>query len=608
MGVLYRRVLWDDGGHDVSTVGARHAFDQQMEGFFVGLIQMITGSGVAQAAGGAIGSSLGDQWQDAFEANDMGEGIVFTKGVKLRAGDERNKNRKGTDDLVTQGSRIHVYDAQAMMVTDGGRITDFTAVPGVYTLDNTGQPTIFTGDLKGSLLDTWERFKFGGTSPQKQQIFYVNLQEIKGIKFGTPSALNYFDTFYNAELFLRCHGTFSIRITDPILFYQQVIPRDAVRVHFDEVKEQYMSEFLEALQTSINQMSVDGIRISQVASKMRELSKYMRDTLDEDWLRGRGMEIQSVGIASISYDDESRKLIDMRNQGAMLSDPSVREGYVQGAVARGMEAAGSNEAGAGMAFMGMGMGMSASGNFMGAASQSNQAQMQQQWQQQQQMPPQGWGQPQQGWGQPQQQMPPQGWGQPQQAWSQPQGWGQAQQAQQGWGQGPQGQAPQAQPQQGWGQPQQQMPQRPEQQGQGQEPQGQAPQAQPQQGWSQPQQQMPAQGQPQQGWGQPQQQMPTQGQPQQGWGQPQQGWGQPQQAWGQAQQQMPAQGQPQQGWGQPQQQVPPQGQPQGWGQPQQQMPTQGQPQQGQAVPEQPQVNTQVPPENTPPTNGAPEGQQ
>lgn len=546
MGVLHHCVFWDDSGQDVSTVGALHAFDQQMEGFFVGLIQMITGSGVAQAAGGAIGSSLGDQWQDAFEANDMGEGIVFTKGVKLRAGDERNKNRKGTDDLVTQGSRIHVYDAQAMMVTDGGRITDFTAVPGVYTLDNTGQPTIFTGDLKGSLLDTWERFKFGGTSPQKQQIFYVNLQEIKGIKFGTPSALNYFDTFYNAELFLRCHGTFSIRITDPILFYQQVIPRDAVRVHFDEVKEQYMSEFLEALQTSINQMSVDGIRISQVASKMRELSKYMRDTLDEEWLRGRGMEIQSVGIASISYDDESRKLIDMRNQGAMLSDPSVREGYVQGAVARGMEAAGSNEAGAGMAFMGMGMGMSASGNFMGAASQSNQAQMQQQWQQQQQMPPQGWGQPQQTWGQ-------------------PQGWGQAQQGQQGWGQGPQGQAPQAQPQQGWGQPQQQMPA----------------QGQPQQGWGQPQQ---AWGQPQQAWGQAQQQVPAQGQPQQGWGQPQQG------------------------WGQPQQQVPPQGQPQGWGQAQQQMPTQGQPQQGQAVPEQPQVNTQVPPENTPPTNGAPEGQQ
>ena len=108
---------------------------------------------------------------------------------------------------------------------------------------------------------------------------------------------------------------------------------------------------------------------------MRELSRYMRDTLDEEWLQMRGMEVCSVGIASITYDEESRKLIDMRNQGAMLSDATVREGYVQGAVARGMEAAGSNSAGAGLAFMGMGMGMQAGGGFMQAASQSNQTQM-----------------------------------------------------------------------------------------------------------------------------------------------------------------------------------------------------------------------------------------
>ena len=65
------------------------------------------------------------------------------------------------------------------------------------------------------------------------------------------------------------------------------------------------------------------------------------------------------------YDEESQKLINMRNQGAMLSDPTVREGYVQGAVARGMEAAGSNEAGTMNAFLGMGMGMNMQGNILG---------------------------------------------------------------------------------------------------------------------------------------------------------------------------------------------------------------------------------------------------
>ena len=49
------------------------------------------------------------------------------------------------------------------------------------------------------------------------------------------------------------------------------------------------------------------------------------------------------------------RLLNMRNEGAMLSDPTVREGYVQGAVARGLEAAGSNSNGSMAGFMGMGM-------------------------------------------------------------------------------------------------------------------------------------------------------------------------------------------------------------------------------------------------------------
>ena len=60
-----------------------------------------------------------------------------------------------------------------------------------------------------------------------------------------------------------------------------------------------------------------------------------------------------MGIASVSYDEESQKLINMRNQGAMLGDPMVREGYVQGAFARGMEAAGKNPGGSTVGFMGM---------------------------------------------------------------------------------------------------------------------------------------------------------------------------------------------------------------------------------------------------------------
>lgn len=262
-----------------------------------------------------------------------------------------------------------------MMLVEGGKIIDFTAEEGYYKVDNSAAPSLFAGQFGESLKDAFRRIKFGGTPSYSQKAFFINLQEIKGIRFGTRTPVNYFDSFYNAELFLRAHGTYSIKITDPVKFYTEVIPKNADRVDINEINEQYLSEFLEALTAAINKMSVDGIRISHVASKSRELSSYMASELDEGWKCARGFEVQSVGVASVSYDDESKELINMRNKGAMLGDPNVREGYVQGSVARGFEAAGSNTGGAANAFVGMGMGMGAGGGFMASASETNRRQM-----------------------------------------------------------------------------------------------------------------------------------------------------------------------------------------------------------------------------------------
>lgn len=328
--------------------------------------------GIIRAAIGSVTGAIKDQFLEAVEPVDMGEHTVFTTGVL------QGKGSKRASGIISNGSVIHVYDNQFMILVDGGKIIDYTAEPGYFVIDNSSAPSMFNGQFKDSLKDAWERFKFGGGSPKKQEVFYINLQEIKGIKFGTRNPINYFDSFYNAELFLRTHGTYSFKITNPILFYQEAVPRNAFKVDIDDINSQYMAEFLEALQSSINRMSMDGTRISFVASKSGELSKYMADTLDEQWKSLRGMEIISVALASISYDEESQKLINMRNQGAMMSDPSIREGFMQSAVASGLQAAGSNANGAAAGFMGMNMGMQAAGGFMGTASAVNMQQMQQQ--------------------------------------------------------------------------------------------------------------------------------------------------------------------------------------------------------------------------------------
>ncbi|WP_312502785.1 SPFH domain-containing protein [Lacrimispora sp.] len=328
--------------------------------------------GIVKALTTAVGGSLADQWLEVIEAGNMGDQTVFAGGVKIRKG----SNTKSTDYTVSDGSVIHVYPNQFMLLVDGGKVIDYTGEPGYFTVKNSSLPSLFNGQFDEALKESFDRIRFGGQTPTAQKVYFINLQEIKGIKFGTPNPINYFDQFYNAELFLRAHGTYSIKVTDPLQFYAEAIPKNTSRVEVDDINAQYLSEFLEALQSSINQMSADGIRISYVASKGRELGQYMADILDDEWKIQRGIEIQSVGIASISYDEESKELIHLRNQGAMLSDPGVREGYVQGAVARGLEAAGSNANGSMAGFMGMGMGMNAGGGFMGAASSTNFQQMQ----------------------------------------------------------------------------------------------------------------------------------------------------------------------------------------------------------------------------------------
>ena len=334
--------------------------------------------GIIKAFFGATSGALADQWLEVIEADNMTDTTVFSKGVQVRKNAKRSSNKKGSEDIISNGSVIHVYPNQFMMLVDGGKIVDYTAEEGYYKVDNSSVPSLFNGQFGDALKESFGRIRYGGIPSQKQQVFYINLQEIKGIKFGTPSPVNYFDSFYNSELFLRAHGTYSIKVTDPLKFYAEAIAKNETHVDIKDINEQYLSEFLEALQAAMNQMSVDNIRISQVVSKTRELSKYMADELDEGWKSLRGFEVVSVGIASVSYDEESKKLINMRNQGAMLGDAAVREGYVQGAIARGIENAGSNPSGGGQAFMGIGLGMNAAGGFMSTASATNAAQMQQQ--------------------------------------------------------------------------------------------------------------------------------------------------------------------------------------------------------------------------------------
>lgn len=331
--------------------------------------------GIIKAAFNAIGGGLADSWQEVIEPSPMGDNTLICPGQLKSTNAGRGQNKKGSDNIVSNGSVIHVYDNQMMILLDGGKIVDFTAEPGYFQVNNSSMPSLFCGQFGDTIKETFNRIKFGGVPSQTQRVFYINLQEIKGIPFGTSTPVNYFDNFYNAELMLRAHGTYSIKVVEPFKFYQEVIPREAITedraVEYNEVRAQYNDEFVGALGSAINQYSADGERISYIKSKQRLLGQYMAKTLDEEWTQGRGMEVFSVGM-DVSYDEQSQELINMRNKGAMMSDAAVQQGYVAANISEGLKDAGSNANGAMAGFMGMGVGMNAGAGILGGYQQNPQ--------------------------------------------------------------------------------------------------------------------------------------------------------------------------------------------------------------------------------------------
>ena len=84
----------------------------------------------------------------------MSDKTVFTSGVLIRKG----QNTKGTGNTVSNGSIIHVYDNQFMMLVDGGKVVDYTAEPGYYKVDNSSLPSLFNGQF-GELFDMRNLFR-----------------------------------------------------------------------------------------------------------------------------------------------------------------------------------------------------------------------------------------------------------------------------------------------------------------------------------------------------------------------------------------------------------------------------------------------------------------
>jgi membrane protease subunit (stomatin/prohibitin family) len=201
------------------------------------------------------------------------------------------------------GSQLIVREGQAAVFYRDGKALD-TFGPGRHTL-NTNNLPLLTG-LMG--------IAFGGATPFTAEVYFVSLREFSDLRWGTAQPIAFRDTDFGMVR-LRAFGGYSIRVSEPQLFVQQVVgSRGAYTTGLieDYLRGVIVNEFndmLGAIHTSL----------LDLPGQSAELAAAMRNALGDDFRR-IGLDLTSYQIVAITPPDDVQRHIDERTSMSVLGD------------------------------------------------------------------------------------------------------------------------------------------------------------------------------------------------------------------------------------------------------------------------------------------------
>ena len=320
--------------------------------------------GLIKAALGSVGGVLADQWKENFYCDALNANVLVAKGQRQQSLHGRSSNTSG-ENIITNGSTIVVNNGQCAIIVDQGKVAELAAEPGQYTYDQGSEPSIFTdgAGLSEKIMLVFEqigrRFAYGGAPGKDQRVYYFNVKEITGNKYGTPSPIPFRVVDQNigldVDISIRCFGTYSYKIVNPILFYTNVCGNVTENFDRSEIDAQLKSELQTALQPAFAQLSAMGIRYSALPAYTSQIADALNDILDKKWGELRGIEVVSFGISNVNASEEDEKMIKELQRNATLRDPSMAAAQLVGAQSTAMNEAAKNPNGAAMGFFGMNM-------------------------------------------------------------------------------------------------------------------------------------------------------------------------------------------------------------------------------------------------------------
>jgi membrane protease subunit (stomatin/prohibitin family) len=329
--------------------------------------------GLVKAAVGAIGGTLADQWKDFLTVpNGIWPSAAIFPAVKVGTNADRGSNLKGSDAIISNGTRIVVPEGYGLLLFQDGGLTALATEPGgyVWNTEDINSQSVFAGDSfsRSLLAQSWDRFKYGGRPGSQQLALFVCLKELPNNKFGTQSEIYWDDSYLNTQVGAITHGTYSVKIIDPIKFATQFVPANFLQGQevFDftdrtnPASTQLFNEVVASLAAAFSAYTNEtskGNRIMSIQQDAVGFSSVLAKAVEQgyEWGASRGLEILKVTIVGIEYDENTKELLKTVQRADALSGNRGNTN-LQASVAQGIQSAGSVDGASGILGLGVAAG------------------------------------------------------------------------------------------------------------------------------------------------------------------------------------------------------------------------------------------------------------
>ncbi len=273
---------------------------------------------------------------------------------KVLAWRYRNPEAPARSDELGTWTQLVVDESQEAILFRNGQALDLFG-PGRHTLSTANMP----------LLSKIVNLPFGGESPFKAWIWFVNKVHCLDVKWGTPSPIQLQDPRYGVLLPVRSYGQFGVRIENARKFLVKLVGTLG-QFDSDTMVKYFRGLLLTRIQDLISTYLIHRrISIVEVSAWLDEISGEMHDKV-AGMFQEYGIEVLNFFVNSINVPEDDPAVAELKRT---LTERSKMEvlgyNYQQMRSFDALEKAASNEGGGGMvnAGLGLGIGMGVGGAF-----------------------------------------------------------------------------------------------------------------------------------------------------------------------------------------------------------------------------------------------------